>query len=105
MADPATIRSWNADEGWGVIDSVRCPGGCWAHFSAAAVAGESDFAPRQPLLLEWEPADQDGYAYRAVRFWPAGQEPVDRPTHSGPGAAYRSTLTLTFNPPEPPAHQ
>ncbi|WP_250003271.1 cold shock domain-containing protein [Actinoplanes sp. M2I2] len=105
MADPGTIRSWNGDEGWGVIESARCPGGCWAHFSTAATAGEFAFSPGDPVLLEWEPADQDGYAYRAVRFWPADREPVDRSTHSGTGAAYRSTLTLTFDPPEPTAHQ
>ncbi|ROO52320.1 hypothetical protein EDC02_7242 [Micromonospora sp. Llam0] len=32
------IRSWNVDEGWGVIDSAETPGDCWAHFSAAAGA-------------------------------------------------------------------
>ncbi|MCO8272528.1 cold shock domain-containing protein [Actinoplanes sp. TRM 88003] len=100
MADPGTIRFFDDDEGWGVIDSEQCPGGCWAHFSAAAVAGAPHFTPGQPVLLEWEPAHQDGYAYRAVRFWPADSEPVDRPAESAPSAAYRSTLTLTFDPPE-----
>jgi cold shock protein len=99
MADLGLIRVWNDDEGWGVIDSPHTPGGCWAHFSAAA--GEPPFTPGLPVRLEWEPAHQDGYTFRAVRFWPADRDPVDRITTSQPSAAYESTLTLTFDPTPP----
>src|SRR3954451_14751157 len=100
MAISATVREWHEDEGWGVLDAPETPGGCWAHFGAAAVAGYATFHPGQAVTLEWEPADQDGYAYRATRLWPAGEAPVDRPV-TGSGGAYRSTLTLSFDPPEP----
>jgi CspA family cold shock protein len=102
MAISATVREWHEDEGWGVLDSAETPGGCWAHFGAAAVAGYATFEPGQAVTLEWEPADQDGYAYRATRLWPAGEAPADRSV-SGSGGAYTSTLTLSFDPPPEPA--
>lgn len=45
------------------------------------------------MHLEWEVAQQDGYAFRATRVWPVGQDPVEsvRTTHS---TAYRSTLVI-----------
>ncbi|BEL06198.1 hypothetical protein Q0Z83_043890 [Actinoplanes sichuanensis] len=97
MADLATVREWNDDEGWGVIDSPSTPGGCWAHFSHAAVAGAVTFTTGAPVLLEWESPGQDGYPYRAVRFWPSGSEPVDRANRPGNGGAYRSVLTISFD--------
>ncbi|WIM92998.1 cold shock domain-containing protein [Actinoplanes oblitus] len=94
-----TIREWNDDEGWGVIDSPRTPGGCWALFSQAAVSGYVSFTAGQSVRLEWESPGQDGWPYRAVRFWPEGQEPVDRfaDATGGPGGAYHSTLSLSFD--------
>jgi CspA family cold shock protein len=100
----ATVREWHEDEGWGVLDSVETPGGCWAHFSQAAVAGYAACTPGQAVRLEWTSPGQDGYLYRAVRFWPDGTEPVDQPSGTESSAAYRSTLTLTFDAggPRPP---
>jgi CspA family cold shock protein len=95
MAVVATVREWS-DEGWGVLDSDQTPGGCWAHFSNAAVAGYVSFTAGQPVWLEWESPGQDGYAYRAVRFWPQDKEPEARVPNAGKGA-YHSELTLTFD--------
>ncbi|MDP9792329.1 CspA family cold shock protein [Catenuloplanes nepalensis] len=92
----AIIREWHADEGWGVIDSPDTPGGCWAHFSAAAAPAV--FRPGQRVHLEWESPGQDGYPFRAIRFWPAGSPPRDRPP-AAPGTAYSSSLSLSFDPP------
>jgi len=61
-----TVREWHADEGWGVIDSPATPGGCRAHFSAVAMPGYRQLYAGQPVQLDWEPAVQDGYAYRAT---------------------------------------
>jgi CspA family cold shock protein len=97
VSNAATVRIWHSDEGWGVLDSAETPGGCWAHFSHAAVSGYAGFEAGQAVWLEWEATAQDGYAYRALRFWPAGSEPVDRPRATEPSAAYHSTLTLTFD--------
>jgi cold shock protein len=57
--------------GRGVIDSDQTTGGCWTHFSSIDVPGYRTLAAGQPVELDWEPADQDGYAYRAVAVWPA----------------------------------
>lgn len=52
-------------------------------------------APGQRVELAWEPAQQDGYGYRAVRTWPAGSDPVHRAASAVPGDAHASRLTLT----------
>jgi cold shock protein len=79
-----------------VLDSPDTPGGCWAHFSAVATAGYRRLAPDEQVQFDWELADQDGFAYRALRVWPVGQEPVERPACE-PSEAYRSTLRLDFD--------
>ena len=90
------MRVWHEDEGWGVLDSAETPGGCWAHYSHIAMDGYKSATAGDVVALEYEAAEQDGFSYRAVRLWPAGTDPVDtRP--SPPGAAYRSTLTISFD--------
>ncbi|MFC4070074.1 cold shock domain-containing protein [Actinoplanes subglobosus] len=79
MPITAFVREWHDDESWGVLDSTETPGGCWAHRSNAAVRGYATFTTGQVVQLEFEAAGQDGYAFRAFRFWPAGQKP-DRHT-------------------------
>ncbi len=92
-----TVRFWLDDEGYGVIDSAETPGGCWAHFSAVAVAGVALLKAGHEVVLEWESAEQDGYAYRAVRTWPADQQPVDRLVETDGTGVYCSTLTITYD--------
>src|SRR4051794_30024394 len=86
--------------GLGVVDSPEVPGGCWVSFAHVKVAGYRSLRPGQPVTLEWEPARQDGFDYRAIRVWPSDTDPVE-PPQTPPGDAYTSTLTLTFdgNPP------
>jgi cold shock protein len=95
MATTGTVRVWHDEEGWGVVDSEPTPGGCWAHFGAVAVEGYGRLEEGQAVELEWEEAEQDGFSYRAVRVWPRGTRPHDRP--AADGSAYRSTLTLSFD--------
>lgn len=49
----------------------------------------------QPVHVEWERGEQDGYAFRAVRTWPVGREPIDR---AGAGRA------AAWSEEEPPVH-
>jgi CspA family cold shock protein len=101
MPVEGVVRSWDDEHGRGVIDSARTPGGCWTHYSAVAVEGHRTLVPGERVLLEFEPADQDGYAYRATRAWPHGQDPAPPPAPATePSSAYRSTLTITFDPPD-----
>jgi cold shock protein len=96
MAVTGVVREWHTDEGWGVLDLPGAEGGCWAHFSAAAVAGYVKFAAGDEVEAEFETPGQDGYEHRATRFWPAGASPQQR-TGGEPSAAYQSTLTLFFD--------
>ena len=94
------MREWHDDEGWGIVDSPEVPGGCWVSFAHVKVAGYRSLRPGQRVALEWEPARQDGFAYRAIRVWPSNTEPAE-PGQPHPDGAYSSTLTLTFDPAPP----
>jgi cold shock protein len=65
-----SVREWNNDEGWGVLDSPDTPGGCWAHFSSVDMPGYRALDQGQVVRLDWETARQDGYNYRAVQIIP-----------------------------------
>lgn len=62
----AMVREWHPEEGWGVLDSPLTPGGCWVHFSHIQATGYRGLTPGQTVALEFEPANQDGFRYRAV---------------------------------------
>ena len=65
-----TVRSWDDDEGWGVVDSPAVPGGIWTHFSAVRTQGYAALTPGATVDVEWEAADQDGFAHRATTVVP-----------------------------------
>ena len=98
MTTTGVVRNWDAEEGWGVIDSPDTPGGCWAHYSS--LVGFGHLQAGQEVTLDYELAQQDGYDFRATRVQPTSGEP-DWPTIvvTGPSEAYRSTLTITFDSP------
>ena len=79
-----------------MIDSAATPGGCWTHFSAVLVSGYRSLDAGGAVEFTFEAAEQDGWPFRAVEVWPAGQEPV-RTEASGPSPGYTSELTLTFD--------
>ncbi|WP_230990147.1 cold-shock protein [Rhodococcus oxybenzonivorans] len=63
-----TVQMWNAEEGWGVIDSAQTPGGCWAFYSEIVGEGFRTLIVGATVTLDWEQVtDQDGYRYRATR--------------------------------------
>ncbi|MDT3438958.1 MULTISPECIES: cold-shock protein [unclassified Pseudofrankia] len=103
MTTRGTVREWSHEEGWGVIDSPETPGGCWTHFSHLLIAAYRGLHPGQQVELDWEAPGQDGYPYRAVRVWPAGQEPVE-PKIVGQGeGGFSSTLTISWDDDPAPA--
>lgn len=67
----ATVRLWDEEEGWGVIDSEETPGGCWANFAAIEMPGYRFLTAGDSVILEWEPGEQDGFDYVAVRVTPS----------------------------------
>ena len=96
MTTRGTVRVWYDAEGWGVVDSTETPGGCWVGFAAVAVPGHAVLHAGQQVELDHEAGWQDGHAHRAVRVWPAGEEPVETQAEPASGA-YTSTLTLGFD--------
>lgn len=68
----ATVREWDDESGWGVLDCAETPGGCFAHYSDIEMAGFRTLSAGQPVVLEWEAPGfrQDGYDYRALRVVP-----------------------------------
>jgi CspA family cold shock protein len=99
MTSVGSVRTFDAGEGWGVIDGPDVPGGCWVHFSAVAGSGYRELTPGRPVVFRWEAADQDGFAFRAVRVWTGDTEPPDQPEAQDSSIGYQSSLTLTFDPP------
>ena len=99
MTDSGVVREYHEDEGWGVIDAPSVPGGCWVHFSAIAMDGYRRLDVGRRVWFRAEAAEQDGFHFRAVKVWTEETEPA-MPPPSASGAAYRSTLTLTFDPEE-----
>jgi cold shock protein len=65
-----TVRTWDDDEGWGVVDSADTPGGCWTHFGQVDAPGLRRLRPGAAVELEWEPAQQDGFSFVAVAVRP-----------------------------------
>lgn len=66
-----TIRRWLPLKGHGVIDSDETPGGCWVHFSnfvGYGMPGIDQLAPGVAVLFTWQPARQDSFNFRAVKF-------------------------------------
>jgi cold shock protein len=68
------VKSWNDDEGWGVLISPEVPGEVFAHFMHIDAEGYRSLDDGERVQFEWEhyPAGQDGYFYRATRVVRAG---------------------------------
>jgi CspA family cold shock protein len=64
----ATVKSWNDEEGWGVLVSSEVNGDIWAHFSSIEGDGYRELVPGQKVTCGvqdlGEPI-QDGYRFRA----------------------------------------
>ena len=99
MASIGSVRRFDADEGWGVIDGPDVPGGCWVHFSAIAGDGYRQLWASQGVAFHAEAASQDGFAFRAVKVWTGEVEPA-APIRDQPSAgAYHSPQFLTADSP------
>lgn len=61
-----TVKSWNAEEGWGILISPDAPGEVWAHFSAIEGTGFRELHDGEPVTFRYRRGIQDGYSYVAV---------------------------------------
>lgn len=75
-AAAGVVKWFNADEGWGVIDALEVPGGCFVHFSNIEAPGYRQLREGQHVRFSFEQPGflQDGYSYRAIAVW-ADREP------------------------------
>jgi len=64
------VKQFDADEGWGVVDSPEVPGGCFVHFSHIEASGYRVLHAGQHVRFTFERPGQDGCAYRAISVWP-----------------------------------
>lgn len=70
--EAGVVRWFDADEGWGVIDSSSVPGGCFVHFSSIELSGYRELHAGQRVRFTFERLDflQDGCQFRALSVWP-----------------------------------
>jgi cold shock protein len=95
-----TVREWDEDRGFGVIDSADTPGGCWVHFSAVVTDGLGSLSRGDQVTFTYEALPQDEFSYRAVRVWAPGVKPGTpqrKSRQDGPSAAYQSRLTIRWS--------
>ncbi|WP_295702167.1 hypothetical protein [Lapillicoccus sp.] len=73
-----TVTQWSSDDGWGVIESVDTPGGCWAHFSVVLGTGDELRALTVGAVVRfaWEAGEQDGFSFRATSVGSGMAPPV-----------------------------
>jgi CspA family cold shock protein len=72
-----TVRWFDGEQGWGVIDSAEVPGGCFVHFSNIVGEGYRNLNDGQRVVFTFEEPGfkQDGYDFRALQVWAQFEEP------------------------------
>ena len=66
------VRDYDDREGFGVIDSLATPGGCWIHYSMIEVPGRKALSTGQRVHFTFEShVQQDGFWFRAIRVQPS----------------------------------
>jgi cold shock protein len=96
MASVGSVRIYFPDEGWGVIDGLDVPGGCWVSFSAIQMDGYRSLGVGQKISFTFERANQDGFSFRAVKVW-IGAEPPNGEGITKSSDAYGSSLDLVVD--------
>ena len=99
MISHGTVREWDDDEGFGVLDSADTPGGCWAHSSIVVMDGFRSLVPGERVTFVFEPGPQDGYSYRALQVWPPGVS-AGTPLPEAAELSDAAWITLTIESPD-----
>ena len=90
------VREWNADQGWGVLNSDETPGGCWVHCSALSMAGDHRALPGQRVIFTYRPATQDGFDFQALDVTIEGVPRAETDIQP-PGPGYHDRLTIELD--------
>ena len=68
------VREYDDREGFGVIDSLDTPEGCWFHFSMIEVPGHKTLLADQLVRFTFDSeVKQDGFVFRAVQVRPSSR--------------------------------
>ncbi|WP_082517982.1 cold-shock protein [Curtobacterium sp. Leaf183] len=95
MSEPGVVCSWNADEGWGVIDVANVDGGVWAHFSTIEGRSFGVLNVGESVFVEWDDVKHGSCSAQATRVLVDGNEgPVDVQAGSG---VLNSILTIKWD--------
>ena len=72
MESVGTVREFNAEEGWGVIDSPDVRGGCFVHYSSIEMPDFQALEQGQRVSFSYENPGflQDGCPHRALAVRP-----------------------------------
>jgi CspA family cold shock protein len=66
------VREYDDREGFGVVDSLDTPGGCWFHYSMIEVPGRKTLLAGQLVRFTFESeVEQDGFVFRALQVRPS----------------------------------
>ena len=94
----ATVRLWDDEERWGVVDAPEVPGGCWTHFAAIEMPGYRTLGVGEVVRVKRWSKTATPTALSGVG------RPADRPAvvtgelvADGATAAHQSTLMITFD--------
>lgn len=95
MPDSGIVRSWNSDEGWGVVDVADVDDGIWVHFSSIEGRPFGFLNVGEPVTVDWEPVEHSPYPAQATRVIVAtNDEPADDQASSN---ALNSILTIEWD--------
>ena len=66
------VQEYDDLEGFGVIDSLDTPGGCWLHYSMIEILGRKTlFAGQLDRFTFENEVEQDGFRFRALNVRPS----------------------------------
>jgi cold shock CspA family protein len=71
--DLGKVKTWNDEEGWGVVTSSDIPGDIWVDDSMIDAEGRTTLTPGESVVVEADGPledEQDGYRYRGIRVTP-----------------------------------
>ncbi|GGL88858.1 hypothetical protein GCM10009706_29430 [Curtobacterium citreum] len=95
MPVPGVVRSWDGDEGWGVVDVDEVDGGVWVHFSAIEGRTFGYLAVGEPVGVEWEMTPHPPYQAQATRVLVDESEGL--PAGAAASGVLNSQLTIEWD--------
>lgn len=93
----ATVSEWHAEEGWGRVTVVDSGDDVWTHFSAMEGRASGSLRVGEHVRLWYQPGSKPSEV-QATRVVPLSDYDPDATQAQLPGDAYRSDLTIDYDP-------